>query len=63
MTDRNYWVFIIVIGGLIAFVWPYVFPPSGDKFADGLFRAGAWVAGSSAAFGVLHLISRADRIK
>lgn len=62
MPTRTYWALVFVIGGVIAFAWPYVFPPPGDKFAEGLFRAAAWVAGSGAAFAILRMGSRAGRI-
>ena len=63
MGTRRFWVAALVVGGIIAFLWPYVVPGSDDPFAAGLFRATAWVLGAGAAYLVLNWISSTSRLK
>lgn len=54
---------VFVIGGVIAFLLPYVFPRSDDRFMDALLRAVAWSAGVGAAYLVLQWGTKSGRIK
>jgi hypothetical protein len=54
MSTRAYWALWLVIGGAIAFAWPYLVPRD-DRFVDGLLRAAAWVTGYGAAYLILRL--------
>jgi hypothetical protein len=50
--DKRWFWAMLVIGGAIAFAWPYVVSGYADPLAEGIFRAGAWAT----AIGAVYLL-------